>query len=99
MGILEDIFGGLFGDNSTGKTQRMSHVDAEGHEYEWNWLTGSWQERQGLFGPETELDFLGNPKVDRDWLGDPVRDTNWMGDQMHAASGEPLFRLTEEEDD
>lgn len=74
-------------------------VDDEGYVYEQNWLTGSWEHKQGLFGPEREVDFFGNPRVDNDWLGNPKADVNWLGEQAHSSSDEPLFLLSEDSDD
>jgi hypothetical protein len=72
------------------------HVDADGNEYEWNWVTNAWEPKQGLFGPQVNLDVFGNPHVDRNWVGDPVADVDWTGERRHSSDGDDLFLLTDD---
>ena len=99
MDFFESVFDAFFGSDSADRERprETRHVDRDGHVYERNWFSGTWEPKQGLFETEVELDLFGNPRVDRDWLGDPVADRGWFGDQMHTSLGEPLFRLTDDD--
>jgi len=68
-------------------------VDSEGNVYQ-RGLLGDWQRKEGVFGPQKDVDWLGNPKVKQNLVGQRVVARDFLGQPVQNASGQGLFEAS-----
>ena len=59
--------------------------DGNSYVYKQIW-EGQWQQKQSLFSPEQDVNWLGQPTIERNILGQPKVARNWLGQPITGGS-------------